>query len=118
MRLRSGPCVVALNSVFALPEQKNVEWHSDRIPLPADPDGLQDPRVSQLVADQLCFKHSWLLNAEKHVRMFDKRGLSCSVGEETYLHVIWLDAADKKRVAPEIEKKKAHFLLETTSRHM
>lgn len=47
--------------MFTLPEQEDVERHSDRIPLSADPDGLQDARVSQLAADQVVLKNAWLL---------------------------------------------------------
>lgn len=45
----------------SVPEEKDVEWHSDRVALSADPDGLQDPGVSQLAADQLVLKHGWPL---------------------------------------------------------
>lgn len=43
-----------------------MEWHSDRIPLSTDPNGLQDARVSQLAADQVVLKHVWLLNADAY----------------------------------------------------
>lgn len=46
------------------PEQEDVEWHSDRIPLSTDPDGLQHTGVSQLTADQVVLKHAWLLNTD------------------------------------------------------
>lgn len=57
-----------INTVCMLPEQEDVEWHSDRIPLSADPNGLEDTRVSQLAADQVVLKHTWLLNADAHVK--------------------------------------------------
>lgn len=57
-----------INAVCMLPEQEDVEWHSDRIPLSTDPNGLQDTRVSQLAADQVVLKHTWLLNVDAHVK--------------------------------------------------
>jgi len=57
--------------VCVLPEQEGVEWHSDRIPLSADPDGLEGACVSQLAADQLVLKHTRLLNSD--VRTLDER---------------------------------------------
>lgn len=50
--------------MYTLPEQEDVEWHSDRIPLSTDPNGLQDARVSQLAADQVVLEHGRLLNAD------------------------------------------------------
>lgn len=59
--------------LHVLPEQEDVEWHSDRIPLSTDPNGLQDARVSQLAADQLVLKHAWLLSADAHVSQWKKQ---------------------------------------------
>ena len=60
-----------INTVCMLPEQEDVEWHSDRIPLSTDPNGLEDPRVFQLVDDQVVLKHTWLLNT--HISTFEKQ---------------------------------------------
>lgn len=100
-----------------LPEQEDVEWHSDRIPLSTDPNGLQDARVSQLAADQVVLEHAWLLNADVNtyqkkchylrdtVRLHSRMQMIISGNTEClkiYLHVIWLNAANKKGVAPEM----------------
>lgn len=55
--------------VCILPEQEDVEWHSDRISLFSDPNGFQDTRVSQLAAHQIVFKHTWLLNTDVFTHM-------------------------------------------------
>ncbi len=67
-----------------LPEQEDVEWHSDRIALSADPDGLKDTRVSQLAADQVVLKHTWLLNADAHVKQ--RLSLPTAYGETEFMH--------------------------------
>lgn len=53
-----------ITTVCMLPEQEDGEWHSDRIPLSTDPNGLHDTRVSQLVADQVVLIYTWLLNTD------------------------------------------------------
>lgn len=57
------------------PEEEDVERHPDGIALLADPDGLQDARVSQLTTDQLVFKHACLLNAHQKKK---KEIITCS----------------------------------------
>lgn len=52
--------------VCPVPEQEHAEGHSDRIPLPANPNGLQDPRVFQLAADEVVIKHTGFLMADGH----------------------------------------------------
>lgn len=57
-----------------IPEEEDVERHPDGIALFADPDGLQDARVSELTTDQLVFKHACLLN----VHHKEKEIITCS----------------------------------------
>lgn len=52
-------------AVCMLPEQEDVERHSDRISLSTDPNGLQDTGVSQLAAHKFNFKHTWFLRKAK-----------------------------------------------------
>lgn len=101
--------------ITRLPEQEGVEWHSDRISLPTDPDGLQDTRVSQLAAHQVVFKHTWLLNIEVDIHMeaelkHTHTHVKCANVVQkyliVYLHIVWLNAANKKRIAPEMEELK------------
>lgn len=47
-----------------LPEQEDIEWHSDWISLFADPNGLHDTRVQQLAVYQFVLKHTWLLKTD------------------------------------------------------
>lgn len=53
--------------VYPVPEKEHTEGHSDRIPLSANPNGLQDPRVFQLAADEVVIKHIRFLTADGHM---------------------------------------------------
>lgn len=70
-----------------LPEQEDVEWHSDGVSLSTDSDGLQDPRVSQLAADQLVLKHARLLNTDSNVNTFNRENVrTCRTNEAAVKH--------------------------------
>lgn len=98
--------------VCPVPEEEHAEGHSNRIPLSANPNGLQDPRVFQLAADEVIIKHPWFLTADGHTVIYrktqnDKVGLVHANNHkkkvlEIYLHVIWFNTANKKGVASEM----------------
>jgi len=66
-----------------LPEEEDIEWHSNRISLPTDPYGLQDPGVPQLAADQVILKHAWLLSTDVQMLKYFNC-YACSVSDQTY----------------------------------